>query len=136
MHPRCRPARYVVHAGQDDERQEHRVETSPQIRRRGSQCGCYGFEQRFALQRNHLRGGYQKSAPCGARKSRPKAAWVTPVSQNTGLTCLVFAYLVELVLNHKGHANVVAERLPSIGVIWNKQSPCIIRALGPRVTRE
>src|SRR5690606_20743544 len=60
MRPRCRPARYVVHAGQHDERQEHRIPASPEISRRGAQGGGRGLVQRFALQLDHLRGGNEK----------------------------------------------------------------------------
>src|SRR5690606_13777038 len=64
MHPRCRPARYVVHAGQDDERREHRVPTSPQIRRRGAQRRDDRFRYRLAIHWHHP--AQMKSAPCGA----------------------------------------------------------------------
>src|SRR5690606_12285779 len=75
MHPcRC-PAGHIVHAGQDDERREHRIPTSPHIGRRGAQGGGRGLVQRFSLQRNHLHGGNQKAPRAGREKAarrRPK----------------------------------------------------------------
>src|SRR5690606_3727235 len=64
MHPCGRPARHVVHAGQHDERREHRIPASPQIGRRGAQRGDDCFRDRLPFHWHHP--AEMKSAPCGA----------------------------------------------------------------------